>query len=228
MRPPVPVRHRWDHPGRRSILIHYRQLCARGCALPFCLYLSSANETTPDTAPILLHYRHLRPRGSTLAFRPHSRLYWPENWPGFHRFWGGLGGAGMAENLDVLNTTVSLLIKAALLAARFSGRVRQRYLNRSPTRREDRSGQHRASRVHRDAGHCLSPEDCGVVAAAWLGLGEQGGSLPISQEQTADSLLAVGQTPSEHWYATAPLPHAICFGPRCRRILPLHSGSMPA
>jgi len=36
----------------------------------------------------------------------------------------------MAENLDVLNTTVSLLIKAALLAARFSGRVRQRYLNR--------------------------------------------------------------------------------------------------
>jgi hypothetical protein len=31
----------------------------------------------------------------------------------------------MAENLDVLNTTVSLLIRAALLAARFSGRVRK-------------------------------------------------------------------------------------------------------
>jgi len=36
----------------------------------------------------------------------------------------------MAENLDVLNTAVSLLIKAALLAARFSGRVRKRSLRR--------------------------------------------------------------------------------------------------
>jgi putative transposase len=36
----------------------------------------------------------------------------------------------MAENLDTLNTAVSLLIRAALLAARFSGRVRQRYLKR--------------------------------------------------------------------------------------------------
>ena len=39
----------------------------------------------------------------------------------------------MAENLDILNTAVSLLIKAALLAARFAGRVRQRYLKRLPT-----------------------------------------------------------------------------------------------
>jgi hypothetical protein len=31
----------------------------------------------------------------------------------------------MAENLDTLNTAVSLLIRAVLLAARFSGRVRQ-------------------------------------------------------------------------------------------------------
>ncbi len=30
----------------------------------------------------------------------------------------------MAENLEILNTAVSLLIRAALLAARFSGRVR--------------------------------------------------------------------------------------------------------
>ena len=36
----------------------------------------------------------------------------------------------MAENLDVLNTAVSLLIRAVLLAARFSGRVRRRSLKR--------------------------------------------------------------------------------------------------
>ena len=36
----------------------------------------------------------------------------------------------MAENLDILNAAVSLLIRAALLAARFSGRVRRRSLER--------------------------------------------------------------------------------------------------
>jgi transposase InsO family protein len=36
----------------------------------------------------------------------------------------------MAENLDVLNAAVSLLIRAALLVARFSGRVRRRSLKR--------------------------------------------------------------------------------------------------
>lgn len=36
----------------------------------------------------------------------------------------------MAENLDICNAAVSLLIKAALLAARFSGRVRKRSLKR--------------------------------------------------------------------------------------------------
>jgi len=36
----------------------------------------------------------------------------------------------MAENLDILNAAVSLLIRAALLAARFSGRVRKRSLKR--------------------------------------------------------------------------------------------------
>ena len=36
----------------------------------------------------------------------------------------------MAENLDILNTGVSLLIRAVLLAARFSGRVRRRSLKR--------------------------------------------------------------------------------------------------
>ena len=40
----------------------------------------------------------------------------------------------MAENLDILNTAVSLLIRAALLAARFSGRVRQRSLKRLASR----------------------------------------------------------------------------------------------
>jgi hypothetical protein len=36
----------------------------------------------------------------------------------------------MAENLDILNAAVSCVIKAALLAARFSGRVRRRSLKR--------------------------------------------------------------------------------------------------
>ncbi len=39
----------------------------------------------------------------------------------------------MAENLEVLNATVSQLIRAALLTARFSGRMRQRYLRRLVT-----------------------------------------------------------------------------------------------
>jgi len=43
----------------------------------------------------------------------------------------------MAENLDILNTAVSLLIRAALLAARFAGRVRQRYLKRLAGREVD-------------------------------------------------------------------------------------------
>jgi transcriptional regulator with PAS, ATPase and Fis domain len=36
----------------------------------------------------------------------------------------------MAENLPILNAAVSLLVRAALLAARFSGRVRRRSLKR--------------------------------------------------------------------------------------------------
>jgi hypothetical protein len=36
----------------------------------------------------------------------------------------------VAENLDILDTAVSLLIRAVLLAARFSGRVRKRSLKR--------------------------------------------------------------------------------------------------
>jgi len=36
----------------------------------------------------------------------------------------------MAKNLDIINAAVSLIIKAALLAARFSGRVRKRSLKR--------------------------------------------------------------------------------------------------
>jgi len=36
----------------------------------------------------------------------------------------------MAENLDIRNAAVSLLVKADPLAARFSGRVRKRSLKR--------------------------------------------------------------------------------------------------
>ena len=36
----------------------------------------------------------------------------------------------MTTNLDIINAVVSLIIKAALLAARFSGRVRKRSLKR--------------------------------------------------------------------------------------------------
>jgi len=36
----------------------------------------------------------------------------------------------MTKNLDIINAAVSLIIKAALLAARFSGRVRKRSLKR--------------------------------------------------------------------------------------------------
>jgi transposase-like protein len=43
----------------------------------------------------------------------------------------------MAENLDILNAAVSLLVRAALLAARFSGRVRQRSLKRLAARDTD-------------------------------------------------------------------------------------------
>ena len=39
----------------------------------------------------------------------------------------------MADNRDILNAAVSLLVKAALLAARFSGRVRRRSLKRLVT-----------------------------------------------------------------------------------------------
>ena len=43
----------------------------------------------------------------------------------------------MVETLNVLTTAVSLLIKGALLAARFSGRGRQRYLKRLANRDVD-------------------------------------------------------------------------------------------
>jgi len=43
----------------------------------------------------------------------------------------------VADNLDILNTAVSLLIRAVLLAARFSGRVRQRNLKRLASRNVD-------------------------------------------------------------------------------------------
>ena len=43
---------------------------------------------------------------------------------------GSLERGTMAENLDILNAAVLLVVKAALLAARFSGRVRRRSLKR--------------------------------------------------------------------------------------------------
>jgi len=43
----------------------------------------------------------------------------------------------MADNLEMVNAAVSLLIRAALLAARFSGRVCQRYLKRLASRDVD-------------------------------------------------------------------------------------------
>jgi len=43
----------------------------------------------------------------------------------------------MAENLDILNTAVSLLVRAALLAARFSGWARKRSLKRLASRDAD-------------------------------------------------------------------------------------------
>jgi hypothetical protein len=39
-----------------------------------------------------------------------------------------VGGVTMADNIEILNTAVSLLVRAALLAARFSRRVRQQSL----------------------------------------------------------------------------------------------------
>jgi putative transposase len=46
----------------------------------------------------------------------------------------------MADNLGILNTAVSLLIRAVLLAARFSGRVRRRSLKRLATMDADAKG----------------------------------------------------------------------------------------
>jgi transposase InsO family protein len=48
-----------------------------------------------------------------------------------------LGKSAMADNVEILNAVVSLLIRAALLAARFSGRVRQGSLTRLAHRDTD-------------------------------------------------------------------------------------------
>jgi hypothetical protein len=52
----------------------------------------------------------------------------PFDWAGIAS--QNLGKGAMADNLEILNVAVSLLIRAALFAARFSGRVRQRSLTR--------------------------------------------------------------------------------------------------
>jgi hypothetical protein len=43
----------------------------------------------------------------------------------------------MAKNLDIFSAGLSLLVKAALLAARFSGRVRKRSFRRLATENVD-------------------------------------------------------------------------------------------
>ncbi len=43
----------------------------------------------------------------------------------------------MTEKVDILNIAASLLVRATLLAARFSERVRQQYLKRSAERNFD-------------------------------------------------------------------------------------------
>jgi hypothetical protein len=48
----------------------------------------------------------------------------------------------MTENLGTINAAVSLLIKAALLAARFSGRVRKRSLKRLAAMDTDAKAHH--------------------------------------------------------------------------------------
>lgn len=82
----------------------------------------------------------------------------------------------MAENLDVLNTAVSLLIRAVLLAGRFLGRVRSRSLKRLAARdvdtnaREilflkDRPLQYRTSCLRRNPAHDLSSQGRGAVSS---------------------------------------------------------------
>jgi len=67
----------------------------------------------------------------------------------------------MAENLDVLNSTVSLFIRAVLLAARFSGRVRRRSLQRLAARDIDAKAKEilflkdRVHTHHLRSGQCL-------------------------------------------------------------------------
>jgi len=91
--------------------------------------LSSTNETTPGAALssyITGSYVPEAPRWLSVPIRGYtvSRI-------GLASIvLGGLGGAGMVENLDALNAAVSLLVRAVLLAARLSGRFRRRSLQR--------------------------------------------------------------------------------------------------
>ncbi len=72
--------------------------------------------------PISLDKRYLRSRTPRWHFGPFQATVGPPIW---------LGSlpqprkGTMADNLEILNAAVSLLVRAALLAARFSGRVRQ-------------------------------------------------------------------------------------------------------
>jgi hypothetical protein len=91
------------------------------------LYLSSTNGTTLTTAvfPCATGTYVTRLRAGTLppsdAKMPLESASAPLS---------SVGGVTMADNLDILNTAISPLIRAVLLAARFSGRLRQRYLGR--------------------------------------------------------------------------------------------------
>lgn len=84
------------------------------------LCLSSTNETTQDASlsscSTGTYISRLRP-----GILPPSDAVMPcESAP---VALGSMGGGIMADNIDILNTAVSLLVRAALPAARFSRRV---------------------------------------------------------------------------------------------------------
>jgi len=79
-----------------------------------------------DICSILLKYKHLPPWTSQSQFRPFCATITPTNRV-CTCLGGGLNGL-MNKNLDVITHAVTLIIKAAIMAARFSGRVRKRSL----------------------------------------------------------------------------------------------------
>jgi len=52
--------------------------------------------------------------------------------------------------------------------------------------------QHRASRLHRDTGHRLRPQDCGVILATCVLCSPHAPNLPILQHHSDESLFSAG------------------------------------